>query len=626
MGFATFWTNITSPRVREITPPKNRYGVLDSRPATSSGVRTIRKTPSIDDESGRELNQVESLLTKNVIEPPPAAPTTEEKKSRRRSRGLSLSRSKTEDGLKRRKSLFGGKKDVAKEEAVPEVPTLPTMSAIYSRQAPQHLDIVERPGTAVSTNTVPSSPTSRLPAFTGGTRQQAPHHLDLVDRPSTAVSAITTSSSPSTARLPAFTGVARQQPKQQPPPIAASEVFELPAELPAPERPIIAELPAASEIEVKKARRRSLGEVLSGKRSRSMGNVGLSSKTATADAPATPALPVTESKPAAPKSTEEVWKTEQVQSRRNSNASVASKASRMSRKSRRKSWWQRGKGRDEEIALLPPMPAAFNAQTMPAAKDRKTASPENIDLSAFPAVPAKKQAKEDDDAASIRTTLSERATARSTKPQRIKSTKRPQSTASTTRRKRRSWWTSSNPDDAEDESNPLPPVPLLIRSARTTPDSSPTNSETGRSPSYTAVRGDNIKAPRPVSGISTKSRTYTPRSAAKSFLVSTTPVSDNIRKSVRHSLHACEDLDSGFENDRGTYCLSAEQQQEWEKLKHLMAVMDRRRDATRKTFGEESVADMFPATPKDRGGNEEREGVKFSNHDALAALDVGVAR
>ena len=63
-----------------------------------------------------------------------------------------------------------------------------------------------------------------------------------------------------------------------------------------------------------------------------------------------------------------------------------------------------------------------------------------------------------------------------------------------------------------------------------------------------------------------------------------------------------------------------EQRQEWEKLKHLMAVMDRRRDQTAKVFGEAMV------TERPKSGDEQREGVKYSNRDALAALEVGVAR
>lgn len=608
MGLSTFWTNVTGPRVREITPRKQgHHDTGDRRPATSSGVRTIRRTPSLDDDDDgdRELNLVESLLTTNIIEPPPASaePTFDEKKARRRSRGLSLSRSKIEDGPKRRRSLFGGNKDAAKKEEVPEVPTLPTLSAIYSRQAPHTLSDIDRPSTAVSAIASPISPrvdgngtVAELPAF-GGSRPAEPPN---------------TSSN------------------------SGGEVFELPAELPASIPTTKAIETSSTAKDIKKSRRRSLGEVLTGKRPKSMAY----ETSGSTDVPPTPALPATKAIQA-PKIVEITAQKETGRSRKNSNASVASKASKMSRKSKRKSWWQRAKAKDEEVEALPPMPAGLNAQReeKPAkdANSRKTPSPGDVDLSAFPTVPAAKKSKDDDDAASIRTTRSEKAGAR-LNPQLSKSKKRPQSTISTCR-KRRSWWASSNPDDSDDgdDSNPLPPVPLLIRSNRTTPDSSPTNSDhQARTPSYTAVRGDTIHAPRPVSVSSTKSRTYVPRSAAKSFLVSTTPVADNVRKSVRHSLHggAVDDPDAGFENDSGTYCLSAEQQREWEKLKHLMAVMERRRDVTMKRFGEASVGEMFPDVPRGgmRGGDgeklrdEEREGVKYSNRDALAALEVGVAK
>lgn len=603
MGFSSFWTSITGgPRVREITPPKKRYGNLDSRPATSSGVRTVRRTPSVEDD-GRELSQVESMVTRNIIDPPPGGvPTGEEKKSRRRSRGLSLSRSKTDDGTtRRRRSIFGGGKDAAKEEPVPEVPTLPTLSSFYFRQAPRsqapqshQVAEPERPSTAVSA---------------------------VAERPSTAVSVVTPTTP--TSRLPIFCGSAPLKPLPQKP-IASSvgEAFELHAESAAPPppspppQPIVAELPAASTIEVTKSRRRSIGEALSGKRSKSMGSAGPSIDTTAANAPFTPALPRKADGPTTIKPIAVVSENGHAPSRRNSNASAfsaASNASKTSCKSKRESWGQRPKSRDEEVALLPPLPSGLDT------RGRKTASPDNVELSAFPAVPTKKKPV-DDDAASIRTTRSEKATARST--QRSKSKKRPQSTASHVRRKRRSsWWASSNPDYSDDEPAP-PPVPALSHSTRTTPNTSPTTSENAYT---TAVRGDNIKSPRPVSTISTTSRPYVPRSAAKSFLMSTTPVSDNVRKSIRRSMHDAGQ--PGFEEGgRGTYyCLSAEQQREWEKLKHLMAVMDRRRDATRTTFGEESVAEMFPAVPQG-GGMEEREGVKFRNRDALKALEVGVAK
>lgn len=597
MGLASFWTSITGSRVREIAPAKDRNATLDRRPATSSGVRTARKTPSIDDDDddGAELNRVESLLTKNIIEPPPAtAATFEENKARRRSRGLSLSRSKTDDGVKRRRSLFGAKKDVEQSETVPDVPTLPTLSAIYSRQAPHHLNDTDRPSTAVSAIASPTSPGPFSPAST------------VAAWPTTAPRA---------------------------PPIAAPEVFELPAEVPASTITTAAKISTEPAIEVKKSRRRSLGEALSGKRSKSMGAKELSSKGVNGDTPPIPALAKEQAADAVSKIHEEEERRTGTRSRRNSNASVASKASRASRKSRRKSWWQRGKKHDEDISALPPVPGVTHGH----AKQSSTETPAgNVDVSAFPSAPAAKMAgaEDGDDTASIRTTRSEKSTARS-KPQSPKTKKpRPVSSASQVRWRRRSWWASSNPDDSDDDSNPLPPIPLLVRSAGTTPDSSPTNSHTGHSPSH----NNSNKPPRPVSGVSASG--YRPRSAAKSFLVSTTPVSDNVRKSVRHSLHGGdEDLDVASGNDRGTYCLSAEQAKEWEKLKHLMAVMDRRRDVQRKKFGEESVADLFPAAPKGLAGGggggivkaeeieEERKGgVPFSNRSALAALEVGVAK
>lgn len=523
MGLSNFWANITAPRVREITPRKNGQKAQDGRPATSSGVRTIRRTPSLDDdgEDGGELNTVESLLTTNIIEPPQQAHVNlEERKMKRRSRGLSLSRSRTEEGVRRRKSLFGGSKDAQKEEHVPDVPTLPTLSAIYS--------------------------------------SQAPHHLNDIDRPSTAISAISPAPSNSKASqaFELFPAARLNEPAKEQ--NANEEVFELPAELPPAMPPKKPDAPTKTEKEEKKSRRRSLGEVLTGKKSAKVtGREELDSE----KGPPVPALPARGPTDSATPFAKQTSKFE-TRSRRNSNASVASKASKMSRKSKRKSWWQRSKAQDEESEPLPPMPTNIAVRSQPA-NDSKAPSPVPVDLSAFSTAPATKPKALDDDAASIRTTRSQKATARSAS-QPAKAKKRPQSTVSHTRRRRKSWWSSSNPDDSdsddEDASNPLPPIPLLVRSTGTTPDSSPTNSEHS---------ANDIHAPRPLSTISAKARTYTPRSAAKSFLVSTTPVADPVCRSVRRSLHQ----EDGGESERGSYCLSVEQQREWEKLKHLMAVM-----------------------------------------------------
>lgn len=162
-----------------------------------------------------------------------------------------------------------------------------------------------------------------------------------------------------------------------------------------------------------------------------------------------------------------------------------------------------------------------------------------------------------------------------------------------TKSKRRSWFQSSNPDHDEDDNDaqpPLPPMPALTHdhghltstsgssvSTTRSPDQSeytdpfidpvadsPLRSFTAEEPIYTAARCSSIKQPRPVSGVSTNRRSYVPKNAASGFLKSTS----GRRASKTHSL-----LDDG---DGGRICLSEEQQREWDKLKHLMEVMENR--------------------------------------------------
>ncbi|KAH9814278.1 hypothetical protein Tdes44962_MAKER05716 [Teratosphaeria destructans] len=190
--------------------------------------------------------------------------------------------------------------------------------------------------------------------------------------------------------------------------------------------------------------------------------------------------------------------------------------------------------------------------------------------------------------------------------------------------KRRSWFASSNPDDDDDRSGSstdIPQVPPLVSgNGSETPDSSV---GTARSPdpfkiaawaegtSATGYRDGSISTPRAVSGLSLtarRRRSYTPKNAAGGFLSSTSPKAggSDRRSSYRHSL-----LDDG---DGGMICLSDEQQREWEKLKHLMDLMEQRQD--------NGVIAMLRELEEDE---ERDQRSRFSNAQALAALEFGEA-
>ncbi|KAF2768916.1 hypothetical protein EJ03DRAFT_351755 [Teratosphaeria nubilosa] len=190
--------------------------------------------------------------------------------------------------------------------------------------------------------------------------------------------------------------------------------------------------------------------------------------------------------------------------------------------------------------------------------------------------------------------------------------------------KRRSWFVSSNPDDDDDHSGagtPIPQAPPLVYgNGSETPDSSV---GTARSPdpfkmaawqestTGTGYRGGSINTPRAVSGLSLtarRRRSYTPKNAAGGFLSSTSPKAggSDRRYSYRHSF-----LDDG---DGGMICLSVEQQKEWDKLKHLMDVMEQRQD--------DGVVAMLRELEEDEERDQES---RFSNAQALAALQFGEA-
>jgi len=132
--------------------------------------------------------------------------------------------------------------------------------------------------------------------------------------------------------------------------------------------------------------------------------------------------------------------------------------------------------------------------------------------------------------------------------------------------KRHSFWNSSNPDQSDED---VPSVPSLSRG--TSLDS--VSAQDDRQASTSTV------APR---------RKYVPKSAAKSFLVTTSGASEDNRKSYRKSLK----LDDGAD----LVCMTEEQQIEWAKLMNARAEMqalervDSRVDSKPKYANEQALA------------------------------------
>lgn len=248
---------------------------------------------------------------------------------------------------------------------------------------------------------------------------------------------------------------------------------------------------------------------------------------------------------------------------------------------------------------------------------------------------------------------------------------------STTKRKRRSWFApgSSNPDDTEDDTPPLPNMPGLIHDDALTPSTDasdferflhtsheaaqrrisqrmsqvPTDYERfmresraydealgggDEHPAYTAHRSSkDLKQPRPKSMASVNKRSsYAgPRNAASGFLKTATETPASVRRSWRRSYGPGGRNEEAKRLNGASMVLSSEQQEEWDKLKHLMEVMEQRQDDG--VFGmlrelEEDEDEEALVRRRKRERDEERgfgEGV-YENRDALAALEYGMAR
>lgn len=177
----------------------------------------------------------------------------------------------------------------------------------------------------------------------------------------------------------------------------------------------------------------------------------------------------------------------------------------------------------------------------------------------------------------------------------------------TKRKSRNSFWKSSNPDESESD---IPPVPALSRgdSTESTRDNSDTSEEPRQARRSVRVENKSGSHIRSKSAVSTKTtmttmstssrKSYVPRSAAKGFLKSTNGASEESRKSFRKSF--------AMEDDAPMVCLTDEQQIEWAKL---MAEGHK-------------LTPLRPAETQSK--TEEVDGRKFSNAQALAALEFGV--
>ncbi|KAK5124091.1 hypothetical protein LTR08_006099 [Meristemomyces frigidus] len=209
-------------------------------------------------------------------------------------------------------------------------------------------------------------------------------------------------------------------------------------------------------------------------------------------------------------------------------------------------------------------------------------------------------------------------------------------------KKRKSWFAGSGKpaNNAEKAHPPLPIVPALMRDDDLdTPDSSVATTRTPDQLNFvdptifadspvrtygaddslvrTVTRGNSMKQPRPISGVSlSRRRSNAPREEANGFLQTT----DNRRASNRHSL-----LDDG---EGGMMCLSEEQQSEWDKLKRLMEGMERRPDLVAHSDTSEGtdtgVMGMLRELELD--DNHQRDRSMFANDEALAALEFGDTR
>lgn len=281
------------------------------------------------------------------------------------------------------------------------------------------------------------------------------------------------------------------------------------------------------------------------------------------------------------------------------NPSDLTHASKKKSMSRRRSWFGGRIDADEDVPAVPTLvhadyyqlPEDKHVSRTAVSSHRQNATTVEA-LPPLPSIPVQTDYVPQEPATSTLPAEQRRSRRVTMKP----APQRSNSRASTrSKRKSRSFWASSNPDDSDSD---VPPVPDLS-SVTTTPASTCSNPfEDFQSPS--PIPGNNgTRQPRPVSTASRKS--YTPRSAAAGFLKSTNGASEHQRKSYRRSFN----LGEGVE----LVCVTDEHRIEWERLMNKNARL------------EDSV---FASSMGRRTSKEEQTGDRFSNAQALAALEFGV--
>ena len=220
------------------------------------------------------------------------------------------------------------------------------------------------------------------------------------------------------------------------------------------------------------------------------------------------------------------------------------------------------------------------------------------------------------------------------------------STASQSRRK--TWFQSSNLDDEDldlsafppvpelasfppvpglirdnvqtPELASFPPVPGLIRDNVQTPESSPPNSDSSDDifdhSNFTMVRGDDFEQPRSLSAASRRS--FAARNAANGFSKTTAGALEDAKETHRKPMKAQQVKADGVGADDkdGLIFSNKDQQREWRKLKNLMQVTDRRQ-------GNDGVVDVHKDV---NAGKQNQQQATFRNSESLSKLEFGVAR
>lgn len=283
--------------------------------------------------------------------------------------------------------------------------------------------------------------------------------------------------------------------------------------------------------------------------------------------------------------------------------------------SNRRSWFGGRPDVDEDVPEVPKIardiplsefPSGYASQSSRPANNRKSSN-RNHDgrgpVEALPSLPAMPVTAGQATQPATSTLPSDRRKSRRTSTHTLQ--RQPSmSSIKSKRRSRSSFWKSSNPDDSESD---VPPVPALYRGESSESVRQHTSEESLRVSRHPTRTEESSKKPRPVSVVSTASRkSYRPKSAAKGFLNSTNGASEDQRKSFRKSFNMEDGMDK-----MDMVCLTEEQRIEWAKLMN----------------GDIKLGDLNRPLAASETANSDQPGDrKFSNSQALAALEFGTAR